>query len=321
MNEEFMNEAIRLAEECARLGEVPIGAVVVKRFPDGERIVGRGANSRESRKTALGHAELSAIADACKSLGGWRLHNCDLYVTLEPCPMCSGAAVNARIDNVYFGAYDKKNGCGGSVMDMSEQPFTHRPNFVGGIMEEECAELLRKFFRELRKEKKHMDINMIKADTDEQLLTVSRLADEIWHEYFPCILTAEQIDYMVEKFQSFPAMKSQVEKGYSYYIISRNGEYLGYTAVCPEEDGLFLSKLYIKKENRGKGYARQAFEFLKKLCAEKGYKFIRLTVNKYNADTIAVYEKLGFELLRSEVTDIGNGYVMDDFVYIYNMKG
>ncbi|MCI7351304.1 MAG: GNAT family N-acetyltransferase [Ruminococcus sp.] len=162
---------------------------------------------------------------------------------------------------------------------------------------------------------------MIKADTDEQLLTVSRLADEIWHEYFPCILTAEQIDYMVEKFQSFPAMKSQVEKGYSYYIISRNGEYLGYTAVCPEEDGLFLSKLYLKKENRGKGYARQAFEFLKKLCAEKGYKFIRLTVNKYNADTIAVYEKLGFELLRSEVTDIGNGYVMDDFVYIYNMKG
>ena len=303
------------------LGEVPIGAVVVKRFPDGERIVGRGANSRESQKTALGHAELSAIADACKSLGGWRLHSCDLYVTLEPCPMCSGAAVNARIDNVYFGAYDRKNGCGGSVMDMSKQPFTHKPNFVGGIMEEECAALLQNFFRDLRKEKKHMDINMIKADTDEQLLSVSRLADEIWHEYFPCILTAGQIDYMVEKFQSFPAMKAQVEKGYSYYIISKNGEYLGYTGICPEEDGLFLSKLYLKKEFRGKGYARQAFEFLKKLCAEKGYKYIRLTVNKHNADTIAVYKKLGFELLRSEVTDIGNGYVMDDYVYIYNMKG
>lgn len=314
-----MNEAIRLARECAADGEVPIGAVVVKRSPDGERIVGRGANSRESRKTALGHAELSAIAEACETLGGWRLRNCDLYVTLEPCPMCSGAAVNARIDNVYFGAYDKKNGCGGSVLDMSKQPFTHKPNFIGGIMENECAELLREFFRHLREEKKDMDINMIKADTDEQLLSVSRLADEIWHEYFPCILTAGQIDYMVEKFQSFPAMKNQVSSGYSYYIISRNGEYLGYTAICPEEDGLFLSKLYLKKEYRGKGYARQAFEFLKKLCARRGYKFIRLTVNKYNADTIAVYERLGFELLRSEVTDIGNGYVMDDFVYIYHI--
>lgn len=145
----FMKRAAELAKISADEGEVPVGAVVVK---DGE-IVGEGRNRRETGKNALYHAEIEAIDNACKSLGGWRLWQCDLYVTLEPCPMCAGAIINSRIKNVYFGAYDKKAGSFGSVADFNALPYNHKPQVYGGIMEEECASLLSDFFKKLRSKK------------------------------------------------------------------------------------------------------------------------------------------------------------------------
>ena len=143
-----MKEALLLAQEAFNDGEVPVGAIVVRK---GE-IVSRGRNRREKGKNALYHAEIEAIDNACKALGGWRLWECELYVTLEPCPMCAGAIVNARIPQVYFGAYDPKNGCCGSVANVLELEYGYHPAYEGGVMEEECAALLSDFFKSLRKQ-------------------------------------------------------------------------------------------------------------------------------------------------------------------------
>ena len=143
---QFMDEALRLAREAAAEGEVPVGCVIVRR---GE-IVGRGRNRRETGKTALGHAEIEAIGDACRKLGGWRLWDCTLYVTLEPCPMCAGAIINARIPKVVFGACDAKCGACGSVCDLFSMAFNHHPAEVRGVREEEAAALLAGFFQQLR---------------------------------------------------------------------------------------------------------------------------------------------------------------------------
>lgn len=146
---EFMKEAIELAKISTDELEVPVGAVVVL---NGE-IVGRGRNRREKEKNALCHAEIEAINDACKRLGGWRLWQCEMYVTLEPCPMCAGAVINSRIKKVTFGAYDKKAGSFGSVVDFNSLPYNHKPEIVGGVDEEECSLLLTDFFKNLRKSK------------------------------------------------------------------------------------------------------------------------------------------------------------------------
>ena len=146
MDERFMRRALRLAQEAADEGEVPVGAVVVRK---GE-IVGEGRNRREKVKSALSHAELEAIQNACQNLGGWRLWECELYVTLEPCPMCAGAIVNARIPQIYFGAYDPKNGCVGSVANILELPLAFHPKYEGGILKEECSAILTNFFKRLR---------------------------------------------------------------------------------------------------------------------------------------------------------------------------
>ena len=142
----FMDEALVLAAEAAAEGEVPVGCVIVRNG----QIVGRGRNRREAAKTALGHAEIEAISDACKRLGGWRLWDCTLYVTLEPCPMCAGAIINARIPRVVFGAADQKAGSCGSVCDLFSMEYNHHPEVVSGVREEECAALLRQFFQDLR---------------------------------------------------------------------------------------------------------------------------------------------------------------------------
>lgn len=143
---DFMLEALRLAKEAAQEGEVPVGCVIA----DGDRIVGRGRNRREKAKNALCHAELEAIDEACRTLGGWRLWRCTLYVTLEPCPMCAGAIMNARIPRVVYGAPDPKAGSCGSLADLFAMPYNHHPSAEAGLMEEECAGLLRDFFRQLR---------------------------------------------------------------------------------------------------------------------------------------------------------------------------
>lgn len=142
----FMEEALKLAEEAASEGEVPVGCVITL----GDRIVGRGRNRRETGKNALAHAEIEAIDEACRTLGGWRLWQCTLYVTLEPCPMCAGAILNARIPRVVYGASDPKAGSCGSVTDLFAMSFNHHPETLPGLMEEQCAESLRRFFRSLR---------------------------------------------------------------------------------------------------------------------------------------------------------------------------
>ena len=142
----YMEQALALAREAAQEGEVPVGCVIVR----GQQIVGRGRNRRETQKTALGHAEIEAIVDACRNLGGWRLWDCTLYVTLEPCAMCAGAILNARIPRVVFGASDKKYGACGSVCHLFSMDFNHHPQVESGLMEAESAALMEEFFKELR---------------------------------------------------------------------------------------------------------------------------------------------------------------------------
>ena len=145
--EEYMRQALALAEEAAGHGDVPVGCVVVK---DGA-VIGRGCNRREERGDAVAHAEVEAIRQACRAVGGWNLHDCALYVTLEPCPMCAGAMVMACLDRCYFGARDARQGCCESVYALPGDPaFYHRLPCVGGLMEEEAAALLRRFFQARR---------------------------------------------------------------------------------------------------------------------------------------------------------------------------
>ncbi|MBP3445803.1 MAG: tRNA adenosine(34) deaminase TadA [Clostridia bacterium] len=146
---DFMKEALRLADEAALQGEVPVGAVITL----GDRIVGRGRNRREKDKNALAHAELEAINEACRTLGGWRLWQCDMYVTLEPCPMCTGAIINSRIKRLVYGASDYKAGSCGSVVNLFDLPYNHKPEVTAGFMQEECAQKLTEFFKKLRESK------------------------------------------------------------------------------------------------------------------------------------------------------------------------
>lgn len=150
MMNEFMKKALELAQKSADELEVPVGAVIVK---DNE-IIATGRNRREYGKNALYHAEIEAIDNACKVLGGWRLWQCDMYVTLEPCPMCAGAIINSRIKTVYFGAYDTKAGSFGSVADFNTLPYNHKPEIISGVMESECKQMLTDFFKKLRESKK-----------------------------------------------------------------------------------------------------------------------------------------------------------------------
>ena len=142
-----MAQALLLAREAAAAGEVPVGCVIVR---DGE-IVGRGRNRREEKQSTLSHAEMEAIMQANDVLGSWRLDDCALYVTLEPCPMCAGAIINARIPRVYYGARDSAMGACGGVLNLFMEDFPHKPALVGGIMEEPCRQILADFFRDLRK--------------------------------------------------------------------------------------------------------------------------------------------------------------------------
>lgn len=146
MDNEYMRMALELAKQAADEGEVPVGAVVVQ----GDRVVGTGRNRREARKNSLAHAEIEAIDEACRTLGGWRLAGCTLYVTLEPCPMCAGAIINARIDRVVQGTTDPKAGSCGSLINLFTVPYNHKPELTEGVLAKECAQILKDFFRTLR---------------------------------------------------------------------------------------------------------------------------------------------------------------------------
>ncbi len=147
IHEKYMKEAIKQANKAYDLGEVPIGCVIVHE----NKIIGRGYNRRNTDKNTLAHAEITAIRKASKKIGDWRLEDCTLYVTLEPCQMCSGAIIQARITEVVMGSMNPKAGCGGSVLNLLEMPeFNHQANVVRGVLEEECSNMLTTFFKELR---------------------------------------------------------------------------------------------------------------------------------------------------------------------------
>ena len=146
--EDYMQEALALAREAAAAGEVPVGCVIVRQGA----IVGRGRNRREERQAVSSHAEMEAMAQANTVLGTWRLDDCELYVTLEPCPMCAGASLNARIPRVYYGARDETFGACGGVLNLFMEDFPHRPALVGGILAEDCRAVLAEFFASLRKD-------------------------------------------------------------------------------------------------------------------------------------------------------------------------
>lgn len=146
MNGEFMRAALAEAKKAEAKGEVPVGAVIVKEG----KIIARGHNQREEKQNALSHAEIECINMACKVLGTWRLEGCKMYVTLEPCPMCTGAIINSRISTLVFGAFDSKAGCIDSVINLCDYPFNHKVEIYGGIMEDECKKILSEFFDKIR---------------------------------------------------------------------------------------------------------------------------------------------------------------------------
>ena len=145
--EEYMRAALMLAHAAAADGEVPVGCVIVDA---GGRIIGRGRNRRERTHRADAHAEMEAITQACRAVGSWRLTGCTLYVTLEPCPMCAGAIINARIAELRYGAREEKSGCCGSVLNLFEERYGHHPAIYGGVLADDCADALRAFFGGLR---------------------------------------------------------------------------------------------------------------------------------------------------------------------------
>lgn len=148
MDKRFMKEALKEAKTAALMGEVPVGAVIVK---NGE-IIARGRNMREEKQNALSHAEIEAINEACNRLKSWRLDDCEMYVTLEPCPMCAGAIINARIKTLIFGAFDQKAGSIDSVVNLCDYPYNHKVEVYGGICEDDCLKVLKDFFEALRKD-------------------------------------------------------------------------------------------------------------------------------------------------------------------------
>ena len=145
-HQQYMRRALELARQAQEQGDVPVGCVIVR---DGQ-IIGEGRNRREENGDATAHAELEAIRDACRRTGSWRLHGCTMYVTLEPCPMGAGGIVNARVEEVRYGARDDKAGCCGSVLNLFEERFNHKPRLYCGPLQEQCEQILRNFFLELR---------------------------------------------------------------------------------------------------------------------------------------------------------------------------
>jgi len=152
-DKKFMKEALKQAKKAEAIGEVPIGCVIVHQ----DKIIARGYNRRNIENSTLAHAEITAIKKACKRLGDWRLEGCTMYVTLEPCPMCAGAVIQARIPRVVIGALNPKAGCAGSIVDLlSERRFNHQAEKVTGVLGDECSILMKEFFKELRK-KRHIN--------------------------------------------------------------------------------------------------------------------------------------------------------------------
>lgn len=286
----FMGRAIACAEKAAALGEVPVGAVVVR---DG-KVIATGYNKREKGKNALLHAEIIAIHRACRKLGSWRLSDCDLYVTLEPCPMCTGAIINSRMRRVYIGAMDPKAGCMGSVCDLTAHPFNHRPEIVYGILEDQCATLLSDFFGTLRTCKKLREEPIsLRCFTQDDASVLKRYL-------FPNRAKKDILSTIQGWNSGF-----QEDVCSKPLAVTADGHAVGYIELEVRAGGKAVGAVHIFPGFRGKGYGGQALLQLISLAQKKGYDTIEGWIRPHSTPALRLCQRAGFLCNGEEKTENG----------------
>lgn len=282
-HEQFMRRALACAEKAKALGEIPVGAVIVR----DEKVIATGYNQRETKKNVLLHAEMVALQRACKKVGDWRLSDCDLYVTLEPCPMCTGAIINARIRRVYFGAKDPKAGCMGSVCDLTKESFLYQPQVISGILEEECSDRLTDFFRQMRIEKKPEQKQLsLRSFTQEDL--------PILKQYLFANRSQKSVSSIIDQW-----------KEDEYFALSVDGQAVGYGRLFKQNDQTAELEVSVFSDFRGKTYGRQAVERLLVLARERGYSSVVATVRKNSVPACHLSASVGFVRTGETVTAKG----------------
>lgn len=286
--ERFMARAIACAKKAAALGEVPVGAVIVSKG----KVIATGYNRRETDKNALLHAEIIAINRACKKLGGWRLSDCELYVTLEPCPMCTGAIINARISTVYIGAMDPKAGCMGSLCDLTKLPFNHQPQIVSGVLERECSDLLSQFFQTLRQKPQPKSIALRSFTVDDV---------PVLKRYLYSKRSDKSVYNMVE------AWNSKILEGRynERFAVTVDGSVVGYVQLTEQSDGSVSLEVFIFSDYRGKTYGTQSARALLSLAKDKGYSVITAQVRKESVPSCRLCKRVGFVPIGDDGTQRG----------------
>ncbi len=292
-SEVFIRAALDEAKKAYDLGEIPVGAVIVK---DGE-IIASAHNLREQNQNALHHAEILAIDAACKKLGTWRLSDCDLYVTLEPCPMCSGAIVNARLRTVYYGAKDPKAGCMGSLCDVTALPLNHRPHVVSGILEEECAALLSDFFADLRKDKPSESLPVV-------LRPFSEGDVDTLKQYLFSRRKKENISALIREWETSPDTVLAVTAGDAP---------VGYGKIIPRSADCATLELCIFSDFRGKGYGSEGLLLLRDFGVNRGFTTLNAAPRHGHIPSEKVLHKAGFVFLGLSVTP--KGQTLADYFY------
>ncbi len=278
-HEIFMRRALACAEKAKALGEVPVGAVIVK----GGKVIATGYNRRETGKNALLHAEIVALHRACKKVGGWRLSDCDLYVTLEPCPMCAGAIINARIRRVYIGAMDPKAGCMGSLCDLTQLPFNHQPEVISGILETECSRQLTDFFREMR--------NLKKPEQKEiSLRSFSKNDLPVLKRYLYSNRSNQSISAIIDQWNT----KVFEGRYFESFAVTVDEQAVGYLQLTEDADGNVDLEVHIFSDYRGKTYGTQALCKALDLAKEKGYSTATATIRKNSIPSRRLCESVGF---------------------------
>ncbi len=293
LREGFMARALRCAEKAKALGEIPVGAVVVREG----KVIATGYNRRETGKNALLHAEVIALNRACKKMGGWRLSDCDLYVTLEPCPMCTGAIINARIRRVYIGTMDPKAGCMGSVCDLTKAPFNHRPQVVSGILESKCAGILSDFFQTLRASKK-------KEPKKVSLRSFTREDVPVLKQYCYANRSEKSICTMIDEWNTglFEGRSSEV------FAVVAGDRIVGSLCFGAESFGVAFVEVCIFSDFRGKTYGTQALRRSLAVAKEKGYSSLTARVRKNSVPACRLGSRMGFVPFGEEVSSKGQEF-------------
>ncbi len=285
--EQFMRRALACAEKAKALGEVPVGAVIVK---DG-KVIATGYNRRETGKNAVLHAEMIAIQRACKKVGDWRLSDCDLYVTLEPCPMCTGAVINARIRRVYIGAMDPKAGCMGSVCDLTKNPFNHQPEVVQGLLEEECSRQLTDFFQELRTaQKPERKEIFLRSFTQDDL--------PVLKQYLYSNRSNQSISFIIDQWNT----KTFEGRYFESFAVTADGQTVGFCQLTEQSGNTVSINVHIFSDFRGKRYGTQSVRKLLSLAKEKGYSSATASVRKNSVPACRLCESAGFVRAGETVT-------------------